>query len=140
MSVEEQNKEIVRRAFAAESSPEWAARMPEFLDDSDPAMTEAFLQGHAVFRNAFPDFSKRIDDMFAEGDRVAVFVTVRGTFQNEFPVAEFAGLAPTGKTAEWREVNILRLRNGRIVSGDLILDGVSRLAQLGLLPQAARPG
>lgn len=140
MSIEEQNKEIVRRAFEAETRPDWATRMPEYLDTSDAALWEGFKQGHAVFLNAFPDFSKRIDDLFAEGDRVVAITTVRGTFQREFPVAEFAGLAPTGKTAEWREVNILRLRDGRIVGGDLIIDGVSRLVQLGLLRQPAGQG
>lgn len=37
-----------------------------------------------------------VEDIFGEGDRVAVRNTIRGTH-----VGEFQGIAPTGRSIEW---------------------------------------
>ena len=36
------------------------------------------------FRSAFPDFRISIDDQIAEGDKVMVHATIRGTHEREF--------------------------------------------------------
>ena len=45
-----------------------------------------------TFRAAFPDYNETIEHIVAEGDMVAVFYTIRGTFKGEY-----MGIAPTGK-------------------------------------------
>lgn len=72
--------------------------------------------------------------MIAEGDKVVVRQTVRATHAGEYPFWELKGIAPIGKQLEWTEVQILRVADGRILDGWLIVDGVSRLQQLGVLP------
>ena len=72
--------------------------------------------------------------MVAEGDIVAVFGRVSGTYRQEYPYAELKGVAATGQKLEWQEATWMRIENGRFVDGRLIVDGVSRLQQLGALP------
>jgi predicted ester cyclase len=72
--------------------------------------------------------------MIAEGDKVVVRGRVRATHNGEFPVTELKGITPTGMQIEWDEVWIVQVVDGRFgEEGYSILDGVSRLQQLGVL-------
>lgn len=64
----------------------------------------------AQHRRSFPDWNERVDDIIAEGDRVVIRFTSTGTQEGEF-----AGIAPTKKRVNIREVAILRLADGKIV-------------------------
>jgi predicted ester cyclase len=61
-------------------------------------------------RAAFPDLEGRIEDVLAEGDRVAGRVTWRGTH-----LGPFADVAPTGRPVTIAAFHIVRLAGGRIV-------------------------
>lgn len=77
-------------------------------------------------RAAFPDFHETTEDVIAEGDRVMVRWSTRGTHQGAF-----AGIPPTGKTVTWRGVFILRVAEGRFVEMWQIHDQLGLLQQLG---------
>ena len=63
------------------------------------------------FRAAFPDLRIRIDDPIAEGDKVVVRATIRGTHQREF-----RGMAPTGKEIEEKGFSLFRFSpEGKVV-------------------------
>jgi serine phosphatase RsbU (regulator of sigma subunit) len=63
------------------------------------------------FRSAFPDFRISIDDQIAEGDKVMVRETARGTHQGEL-----RGMAPTGKEMEIKGIAIFRFSSqGKVV-------------------------
>ena len=59
-----------------------------------------------AWHTAFPDMHREIHDVIVEGDKVAVFETVRYTH-----TGEFAGLAPTGNTVEYQEMSFSRVAN-----------------------------
>lgn len=61
------------------------------------------------FRSGFPDWQDTIDDLFGEGDRVAVRWTSGGTHQ-----AAFAGIEPTGRRFTLSGVDIYRVAGGKI--------------------------
>lgn len=126
------NKATMRRAMEALNQENWANLMGEFFPSAADA--NEFRFWHAPFRAAFPDYHATIDEMIAEGDKVVVRQTVRATHAGEYPYWELKGIAPTGKQLEWNEVQILRVADGKILDGWLIVDGVSRLQQLGVLP------
>jgi steroid delta-isomerase-like uncharacterized protein len=65
------------------------------------------LQG---FRSAFPDARITVEDVIAEGDRVAFRSTFRGTHREPF-----FGIAPTGREVTVGLVDIIRVEDGRIV-------------------------
>ena len=67
-------------------------------------------------------------DQIAEGDLVVTRVILRGTQQGEF-----MGRPGTGQTFEVPLVNIMRIRDGRIVDEWDEFDTLSFLAQLGVV-------
>lgn len=126
----EENKAFVRRWVEALNQENWAERVSEFLPT--PADAAEFIAMQTTFRTAFPDYHFTIDDLIAEGDKVVVRGRTRATHVGEFPVGELKGIAPTGKQLEWAEVWIFDL--GKPMDSWLLVDGVSRLQQLGVLP------
>lgn len=70
-----------------------------------------------------------IEDMIAEGDRVAVRVTARAT-----QVGEFMGLPPSGKTYTIGEIHIFRIQDGKVTEHWHQFDQLGLLRQLGAMP------
>jgi predicted ester cyclase len=127
----EDNKARVRYFIEMMNKENWAEQLrAEFPGDD----TEALIEENMLFRTAFPDYQFTIDDLIAEGDKVVVRGTVRATHRDEFPVGELKGIAPTGKRLEWTEAWIHRFEAGKPAESWSIIDGVSRLQQLGVLP------
>src|SRR5215208_1786182 len=63
------------------------------------------------FRSAFPDLRLIIDDQIAEGDKVMIRETARGTHQGEL-----RGMAPTGEEMEIKGIAIFRFSSqGKVV-------------------------
>ena len=93
---------------------------------SDRGGGKTFLFG---FLNAFPDSRFTIDDMIAEGDQVVTKKTFTGTH-----TGEFAGIPATGNKVTLQFVDIMRVRNGRIVEHWLSMDQLSFMQQLGVIP------
>jgi steroid delta-isomerase-like uncharacterized protein len=62
-------------------------------------------------RQAFPDWQERVDFMVAEGDKVTVFHTGRGTHKGEF-----AGRRPTNQPVEVTALDVVRIGDdGKVV-------------------------
>ena len=86
------------------------------------------LKAHiAETRMAFPDIEHIITDTVAEGDTVAVRLTVRGTQKGEY-----GGFAPTGEQVEFTVMNFLRVSGGKIVEGWCEWDFLGFMQQLGM--------
>jgi len=144
MSTEE-NKAIVRR-YVEEV---WQKKNVETLEEFYPSPDLVEQEGPAVqelpslddakeyvrqVQAAFPDLSVTIEDMIAEGDRVAVATTWRGTYQGE----SIGGVSPTGESVTlWGNV-MWRIVYGKIVEMRGTVD--SDLDRLGLLDDLISPG
>ena len=81
------------------------------------------------FRTAFPDARFTVEDLIAEGDRVAARLTMRGTH-----LGPMNGVPATGRAVVVTGMSIERVANGRIVEGWNQNDALGLLGQLGLLP------
>ena len=134
----ERNKAVVQRFIEeVQNQKDWAVfdelNAPDFVNLSAPPGMPADLAGGkmflAAFVDAFPDSHVTVDDMIAEGDRVATKKTMTGTH-----TGEFNGIAPTGKRVEIQYVDILRLRDGQIIEHWLSMDQLSFMQQLGVIP------
>jgi steroid delta-isomerase-like uncharacterized protein len=86
-------------------------------------------------RTAFPDQRVTVDDLLADGDRVAVRFTFRGTHRGDL-----LGFAPTGRRVEVHGVAIYRIAGGRIAEGWVGFDVLGLLDQLGVLGGVAPLG
>ena len=94
-----------------------------------PPTRDGFRQFITMFFAALPDFHYTIDDVLADGDKVAVRLTARGTQQGEF-----MGIPATGKQATWGEMHIGRMQDGKIVEHWGQIDNLGMLQQLGVIP------
>jgi steroid delta-isomerase-like uncharacterized protein len=118
--VTEENKTIARRVYEIISTGDFD-RAGEIVDPDAPdnellpgdppaRLIETFRDTFTEARESFPDLSVAVEDIMAEGDRVAARVTMRGTHRGEFQ-----GLAPTGKRVEVKAIDMFRICDGRIV-------------------------
>jgi len=88
-----------------------------------------YKQHVSEFYSAFPDLHFTIDDMVAEGDKVAVRLTATGTNKGAF-----RGIPPTNKKVTVWEIQIDRIAGGKIVEGWSRYDTLGLMQQLGLIP------
>lgn len=106
---------------------------PDFVDH-DPGGRRpdnaGFKQDLAEFYVAFPDFVARLEDLVV--DEAAGLVTVRWSARGTHRGA-FLGAAPTGRTIDFKGIEVLRITDGRIVERWGEWDGLGLLEQLGRL-------
>jgi predicted ester cyclase len=85
-----------------------------------------------TFWTTIPDLHVSVDDILAEGDRVAVRVTSRGTH-----TGHFRSVAPTGNKVEFPGYAIFRMRDGKAAEEWILDDLLTFLRQIGVVPAAA---
>ena len=83
----------------------------------------------AVFVAAFGQ-TFTLEDVIAEGDRVVVRWAGSGRH-----VGEFMGIPPTGRSFTIAGIDIHRIEGGRMAEHWHVVDQLSLLQQLGLIPQ-----
>jgi predicted ester cyclase len=141
MSLEE-NKRIVREYIQAEVkeaaeidtiveealAPDFAGHAPEF---DQPLNVEQTKQYYREFFRGFPDLKAVVEDIVAEGDKVAVRYRAAGTH-----TGEFGGIEPTGRTVTFDNLEIYRVVDGKIVEQWAVYDRYSMLVQLGVISEA----
>ena len=137
---EEQNKELVRRAIAAEDrddhdemlellGPEWEDQAlwhaPHHLTDPGVSMAERFQQALDQQNRVFAQPPQTtIDEMIAAGDRVITVATVHATHRSGTPLT-------------WRVVRIDRIANGKIAETHTMWDRLGFWQQLGVVPETS---
>jgi steroid delta-isomerase-like uncharacterized protein len=113
----EKNKELINRFAKA-----WEK---EDMDEVDRILADDFVfhgappgvkpdrEGYKEFVRkhvaAFPDFRVTVEDILAEGDRVAHRVEWTGTHRGEY-----MGSQPTGKPVTVTAISIVRIEDGKI--------------------------
>ena len=131
----QQNKALLRSYFKALRSGDLAARDKFWggnIITHGPAGIgtlhglAAAIRIHDDVRDSFTHRISSIDDMVAEGDKVAIRFTASGTHNSPY-----MGIPPTGKRVTWTGTTIFRISGGKIVEEWFIDD---------LLFQLNRPG
>lgn len=133
MSIEE-NKQIVRRYQEIYNSNNLDSLSEVVAEDLlTPKIMPGIPSGiggakaaHQIMLAGFPNYQTVIEDMIAEGDKVAARITMSGT-----NTGSFMGIPPTGKHITFTGIYIARIANGKIVEHWGEEDGVSLLQQLG---------
>jgi steroid delta-isomerase-like uncharacterized protein len=120
MTTSEAAKETVRRLYEAFDAADIAA-----LDElvADDVVIHGMPPGYAGdadgwktlardIKAAMPDQRSEIDDIIAEGDRVVVRFTGRGTHKGEL-----FGIPPSDREITVTGIEIYRLADGKVVEG-----------------------
>lgn len=87
---------------------------------------EVMKQSNDMGHKGFPDYSMTVDDMIAEGDKVFVLSTRRGT-----NTGVFSGNPPTGKYVEILRFALYRFEGEKIAEGWVLDNYLSQWQQLG---------
>jgi hypothetical protein len=90
---------------------------------------DALKRVWAILLQAFPDLHVTVEDVIAEGDKVVTRNTVTGTHQGDF-----MGRPPTGKSVSYNEIFIFRFAGGRVAETWGVVDSLSVMRQLDLIP------
>ena len=135
----EENKTLVRRALET-----WNRDRNNLLDIMSELVTPMYVehytdvdlsleqvkQAYSTFLAAFPDITVTINDIVAEGDKVAVRATWKGTHKGQI-----FGIAPTGNRIDMTNTSIFRIANGKLAELWTTQDSLRMLQQLGVIPK-----
>jgi len=128
---------VVRRWFQAfndgDMEAEAAARATDFVAHAPgmpgPLNGDEWQQFIGMFFGGFPDMRLEVEDIVAQGDRVAVRWTFHGTHQGEF-----FGIPPTDTQVTMSAIEINRVEDGKVAEHWVELDQLGMLQQLGAIP------
>lgn len=129
------NKTLVRRWFEEVWNQGRVEKIDELMAPDGiayglgPEMRgpDQFKAFHAAYRHAFPDVNIQIEDMVAEGDKVAYRWTATATHHGHL-----MGIAPTGRSSRFIGMGIVRVRDGKIAEGWNVFDQLGMFKQLGV--------
>jgi steroid delta-isomerase-like uncharacterized protein len=134
----EENKAIMRRYFSVFEqgnidlldellAPDYINHTPATPDL--PTGPEGVKGVVSMFRSAMPDLKVVVDDMIAEGDKVATRYTLEGTHQGEL-----FGVPPTGQLLSIKSFTVERVSDGKIRDHWRVSDNLDMMQQLGVFP------
>jgi predicted ester cyclase len=83
-----------------------------------------------MYLSAFPDLRFAVEDMVAEGEKVVLRYTIRGTHKGEL-----LGISPTDKQVTLTATETYRLAGGMIEEQWVNMDALGMMQQLGAIPQ-----
>jgi steroid delta-isomerase-like uncharacterized protein len=127
------NKDVVRRFINEVFVKRDEAAVDELTDEnftphSWPGVkpgTQSLKEAVKRVSAGLDDVSMTIEDMIAEGDRVAVRLTAHATHRGDF-----MGMPATGKSYTISETHIFRVRDGKVVEHWRDADMLSLVQQL----------
>ncbi len=133
MSITENKKIIERRVEEIWNQGKLATIdeliAPNLISNGQPVGREGFRQFVTAVRTAFPDIHFTVEDTLAEGDKVVIRYTGRGTQQGPF-----AGIPASGKQVQFAGIDIFRIANGQMTEEWLMYDQLGLLQQIGAMP------
>ena len=138
------NEQVVRDACRVIWSEGEVSRVGEFYAEdfqADYPFTDwgKGLEGvealASSMRESFPDYREEIEELISADDLVIVRLKIRGTH-----LGPLVGFPATGKTVEFRDMTILRLRDGKIIEQRGLSDLLTVYLQLGLIQPPTADG
>jgi steroid delta-isomerase-like uncharacterized protein len=140
------NAAIVRRGFEEVwnqgklnvvdeiNAPDFIGHNEGRPDDHGLAEFKRFV---ADTRTAFPDLHFTINELIVQGDSVAAGTTVTGTHTGPLVGrGDMPSIPPTSKSVSLMVSVLFHLRDGKIAETWAVVDNLSLLQQLGVIPTA----
>jgi steroid delta-isomerase-like uncharacterized protein len=109
---------------------------PDYAHDGPVAPgRDGFREHMREFFGAFPDLHGTVEELVSDGERVACRSRWTGTHRGEI-----MGIAATGRSVDYRVIEIFRIEDGQIAGHVQQADTLTLFTQLGLLPEPAIAG
>jgi steroid delta-isomerase-like uncharacterized protein len=90
-----------------------------------PSTRDGVKAFFAAMRTAFPDLTFNVEFYIANDDKVATYLTMNGTQKGEF-----MGHAATGNKINVKGVDILQIKDGKVVAHWGVTDSMAMMEQL----------
>jgi predicted ester cyclase len=137
------NIALVRRLYEEGINRQDAAAaaafyVPDAKNHTRTVGREGMQKVFTALFSVFPDFTYRIEETTAAGERVVCKVWMTGTHRGKPTFSEvFSGMLtnaePTGKRVEVLHFHSFRVRDGKILEHAAVRDDLGMLMQLGLV-------
>jgi steroid delta-isomerase-like uncharacterized protein len=136
------NKELLDRYVELYNAGDLDACMELYAESASQRMHDGVFEGIESIRErlardltAFPDAKYVVESFFAEGDLFADEWTFTGTNTGPLRLPDGSEAPPTGRSVEIKGMELVELRDGKIVVDNLYYDFLAAVAQLGLIPE-----
>jgi predicted ester cyclase len=138
------NSELLELYVELYNAGDLDAVMDLYAEDAVQIMPEGTFEGLSAIRErlgrdliACPDIAWSVLSFVEQGDTFADEWTFVATHTGPFQLPDGTELAPTGKRVELRGMELVQVRDGRIIVDNLYYDNMAVMAQLGLVPEGA---
>lgn len=134
MTTSATNKEVIHSLYEHVLNQRNRQVLTEVVSNEYTAISgkrgiDGFEESILGLLKSFPDATWKIIDIISEGDKVVVRQAVHGT-----QTAPFQNIKATGKTIDTNAIVIYQLKDGKIISSQILTDRLGFLQQLGVLP------
>jgi steroid delta-isomerase-like uncharacterized protein len=134
-TIQAQNKETFREAFAAIDRGDFGAFQDllasdyvcHFMGTPEPVGRDSIVEVIKTFYAAFPDNTHVINDLVAEGDKVAARLTEHATHKGQFQ-----GIPATGRKVICSQMHIATIVDGKFKESWVLEDNLGRMRQIGM--------
>ena len=138
------NRSLLERYVELYNAGDRDACMELYAEDAVQRMHDGIFTGRAAIRErlardltACPDAAYTVGSLVERGDSFADEWTFAGTQTGPLALPDGTQLPPTGKRLEIKGMELVQVRDGKIILDNLYYDAMAILAQVGLLPQGA---
>jgi steroid delta-isomerase-like uncharacterized protein len=115
-----------------------------YAEDAVQIMPDGVFEGWSTVRDrlaqeldGFTDLNHTVRSFVEQGDAFADEWTFVGTHTGPFRLPDGSELPPTGKRVEIRGMELVKMRDGKIVLNTLYYDNLAVAVQLGLVAEGA---
>jgi steroid delta-isomerase-like uncharacterized protein len=140
----ETNKELLERYVELYNAGDLDACMDLYARDASQRMHDGVFEGIDSIRErlardltAFPDAKYVVDSFFADGDKFGDEWTFTGTNTGPFRLPDGTEVPATGRPVEIKGMELVEVRDAKIVVDNLYYDFMAAVAALGLIPEGA---
>jgi steroid delta-isomerase-like uncharacterized protein len=140
----EANRELLERYVGFYNAGDLGSCMELYSEDAVQRMHDGTFEGLDAIRarlardlDAFPDAKYVVESFVEDGGTFADEWTFTGTNTGPFRLPDGTDVPPTGKPVEIKGMELVEVRDGKIVVDNLYYDFMAAVAQLGLVPEGA---
>jgi steroid delta-isomerase-like uncharacterized protein len=138
------NRELLDRYVERYNAGDLEGVMELYAEDAVQIMPDGTYEGWNTVRDrlaqeldGFTELNHTVRSFVEQGETFADEWTFVGTHTGPFRLPDGKELPPTGKRVEIRGMEVVQVRDGKIVLNSLYYDNMASLAQLGLTPEGA---
>ena len=138
------NRQLLDRYVERYNAGDLDGVMDLYAEDAVQIMPDGTYEGWNTVRerlaqelDGFTDLNHTVRSFVEQGDLFADEWTFVGTHTGSFRLPDGTELQPTERRVEIRGMEVVRVRDGKIVLNSLYYDTMAVAVQLGLVPESA---